>query len=270
MNLIKFILNPDEKITFVGKDEPLQESLTYYGMLITFEGKNLKLVLYENFIFEGIEVFICLLKKVINNKAGLPSSIDQDLGYLWNQKMHADSDNKEKYELPGPLWCSTGHEEGICESWLYNNDQGDIILEITPSYRWHFFDPEEGENYITYEEFMQNYKPILFRTIPKEVAQQWLMQAEQLYAKIQENEAKELRRERRNQGPRDGQKALDNSVSIYGSSNRIAAEDDIFIILKKDGEMRYHGHPRPWTDLNDDMQAALRTNNITNHKGKIL
>jgi hypothetical protein len=130
----------------------------------------------------------------VNNKAKLHASIaDQDLGYLRNKGLHECGNSPEldqENHLPATLWSPTGNKEGICTTWLYNNDQGDIIMQITPSYRWHFFDPKEDENYITYEEFMQNYQPILFRTIPKEVAQEWLIQVEQLAAKIKDNEIK--------------------------------------------------------------------------------
>jgi hypothetical protein len=61
---------------------------------------------------------------------------------------------------------------------------------MTPVYPWHFYeldDAQQQKNYIPYEEWIKNYKPLLIRTIPKDVAEQWLNQAQEILKKIEEN-----------------------------------------------------------------------------------
>lgn len=108
----------------------------------------------------------------------LPASIKEDIGYLWNQYLHGD-ETLECFEKEGQsfwigepfsLWSIKGFT-----TWLYNDTNGAIILEITPTYKWHF-DPA-GSNE-SYDEFMTHYKPEFTRIIPRTIAHQW---AEQLH-----------------------------------------------------------------------------------------
>ena len=73
-------------------------------------------------------------------------------------------------------------------TWLYNDENGSIILEITPIFPGDFYD----EDKTSYNQWIQNYKPYLLRKLSKEVAQQWLDQADCLLKKIEENIKKNL------------------------------------------------------------------------------
>ena len=75
--------------------------------------------------------------------------------------------------------------------------------------------------------------------------------------------------------PKNGQKALDNSHLYKEKGNtdyqrRIAAVDEEFVILDETGNKQFHGHTRPWHDLDDEMQTLLRKEGLVNSKGKFL
>jgi hypothetical protein len=139
--------------------------------------------------------FIADFNDAVNNKLSLHPSIKQDLGYLWSEEcfgvssgskltLERDEDDNwvgERYIL----WSSSDGLDQKLTTWLYNNENGKIILEITPSYKWHFQDPEPGENYITYQQFIKNYQPLLFRTIDREVAKKWIIEAQEILSRVE-------------------------------------------------------------------------------------
>jgi hypothetical protein len=145
-------------------------------------------------INSAILVFYVLLKKAVKNKLKLHKSIIQDIGFLYNE----ESEGKEGFFYTklenrdywignrSNLW-SPVVIYGNLQTWIYNNEAGDIIFEITPVYPYHYCDPEEEPNFIPYEEWMKDYKPFLIRTIPKDVAQRWLEQTKLLLKQIKKN-----------------------------------------------------------------------------------
>ena len=56
-----------------------------------------------------------------------------------------------------------------------------VLLGCPPVYP---FDTEDDKNGISYEEWIKTYKPYLVRTIPRDVAEQWLMQANDILEQI--------------------------------------------------------------------------------------
>ena len=82
------------------------------------------------------------------------------------------------------LFSSFGDGITPVTTWLYNDKDNNIILEVTKDYRWHFMQledtPEESE-FITYEDFMKDYKPLIHYMIPHDVAIQWLEQLMKVY-----------------------------------------------------------------------------------------
>lgn len=139
-----------------------------------------------------VRQFKGMLLWALNNELQLDESIQENLGYMWNRLLHGDSGFKYKDEfwvgLNYSLWETPGNVNPVLTTWIYNDIKGNIILEIAPDYRWHHMDPKPGEKFISYEEFMKNYKPYIVRIIPKNVATRWLAQAEHLLQTIEENQ----------------------------------------------------------------------------------
>ena len=120
---------------------------------------------------------------VLQNKHQLDPSITKSLGYMQSQakqkkyrkgfvykqwpdgRMHWIG---ECYEL----YCA--HGLYIPASWLYNDKDGTIILEITPTYRTQYRDKTSGAPQIKYSEWMKNYKTLVKTMISKKEAQQWI------------------------------------------------------------------------------------------------
>ena len=71
-------------------------------------------------------------------------------------------------------------------TWLYNKNN-EIILEITPTYPWHFDKPAKNESFVPYEEFIKNYKALVIAKIDKKQAQEWLDIAYELMQTIRKN-----------------------------------------------------------------------------------
>jgi hypothetical protein len=115
---------------------------------------------------------------------------------MWNEYLHdAPDEPQPKFCIENDFWIglryhwlgSPGGISPVISTWLYNNQHGDIIMEVTPSYRWHFDDPGPGEEYSTYKQFMKAYQPLLLQIIPKEIATIWLQQIRVVEKKIEQN-----------------------------------------------------------------------------------
>ena len=67
--------------------------------------------------------------------------------------------------------------------WIYNDKEGNIVLEITPPFATLFFEAYPEEEPISFDEWMKDYKPLLVTTISKQTAQQWVQQIDDLIKK---------------------------------------------------------------------------------------
>jgi len=134
------------------------------------------------------------LQQGLCGKKKLNVLLKEDLGYLWNEDLHQvsiHSNPTEVNEWIGEdylLWSRHG-----VSSWLYEKN-GKMYFEVTPTYRWHFRDPEpeEKDAFINYEQFIKNYKPYVITELSINTARESLRQAERLLAIIKANDEKYL------------------------------------------------------------------------------
>lgn len=75
--------------------------------------------------------------------------------------------------------------------------------------------------------------------------------------------------------PRDGQRALDNSLAVSEKTFRISIEDDKFVMLKETQKGEYHGYLienslQNWERLDPAARTALKQAGLTTSRGKIL
>ncbi len=69
----------------------------------------------------------------------------------------------------------------------------------------------------------------------------------------------------------DGQRALDNSISISGDShNRIAVDGKEIVELKQTRPGVYHGHTVNWRDLHQTKRNVLIKHKLVKPNGKII
>jgi len=171
-----------------------QEIYAFEEIKITFFVDNKEYIVYENdFIGHGILMFKGILAWTIDGKFELDKSIvGKKIGLLSNDYTYNMGD-ETKDKKAGLLMkkSDTGTLRWIGEeymlwssnrgytTWMYN-EAGKIIMEITPDYKWHFADPEEDEDFISYEEFRINYKTYFKTVIPREVALDWLERCKEI------------------------------------------------------------------------------------------
>ena len=148
---------------------------------------------------ELFEPFITCLKKAINGKLQLHESLTKNLGFMQNQ-YYQDKTGFVRIATPNsPSTYWVGFDYEICttfadanphvSTWMYNDKDNNIILEVTKDYSWSMDGEDQEEpGFETYEEFMKDYQPVINRVIPRDIAVQWLEQTIQVYRSFFESE----------------------------------------------------------------------------------
>jgi hypothetical protein len=190
--LFTFTLNENEK--FIIKLEDNFESIDHYsGCKIIFHRDN------QSYQIDGdgastINIFLITLRKLLKKSLCgdllLHHSINVDIGYQSNQKINDSSFTAFKYtdQNNDTYWIGQKYELSSYNytAWIYNDDQNNIIFEVTPEYP-RCIDQENEIEVEDYQNWMKSYKPLLITIIPHETAQKWLKQAETILEKISKN-----------------------------------------------------------------------------------
>ena len=197
---IFFMLNSHECIS-IELDSSLRDIHCCYSALVYFVKNQERYLISEDVIRENISLLKNQLMKALNNNLLLDFSINNsNIGYLHTKYLFSRYNevpfNKEELIVKNNIWV--GHKYhvwgdgfgGDFTLWIYNNQVGEIILEITPTFTAEYFLPDETPNFDEYERWMENYEPLLKRIIPKEIAQQWLDQTNTILKQIEENIAR--------------------------------------------------------------------------------
>jgi len=189
LELIKII--PDDDINFNEMNMCCDEVKAYFI-------NEYKLRVGQDVAGDFFESFIRKLKKAINNKLQLHESLIKNLGFMQNEYYHEPSRDKPCFikilsksgeskfwvGLNYQIWETFADANPYVSTWLYNDDDENIIFEVTKNYKWHFTILEgvsEDPEFETYEEFMKKYKPLIHRVIPRDVAIEWLKQLMNVY-----------------------------------------------------------------------------------------
>ncbi len=178
-----FTLNKYIKITIEPDEYSVDTIDCFQEASFSIIQNNQKILLCHNFFSSYLEEFIIALKQSVQKNRQLDSYFFKNIGYYWNESMNGvDPENpfNENYALlkKYALW------ESHITTWIYNDEQGNIILEITPYYPYAFSDEYSYQDFLTW---MQNYKPLLKTILPRHTAEQWLIQAQQILDTIDEN-----------------------------------------------------------------------------------
>ena len=196
MNELIFKLSESEFIKVMPECNIAFEKVDYCCSEITayFIDKNKQLKIGQQTAGEFFESFIKKIKKVINNDLQLHESLTYNLGFMQNQYYQDKSGfsmvstiHRSKPYWVGfnySVWSTYGDANPLVSTWLHNDLNGNIIFEATKDYPWHFIELEgepDSLEFITYDEFMKDYKPLIHRIIPRDVAITWLEQAMKAY-----------------------------------------------------------------------------------------
>lgn len=108
---------------------------------------------------------------------------DLDLGLNWNEYYEGKIISKGHLKYS---FVSNSHKKvrPYFDSWLYNDQSGNIILEITPFYPWHNTTKRTNPEKKFYSSWIRGYKPTVKTIIPKENIEQWITQAKHLKKEI--------------------------------------------------------------------------------------
>lgn len=134
----------------------------------------------------------------LNLQRYIPSVLGQnvDLGLLWHQHWQKiaiaeDSGNPlPSWKWPGmELYFLENKGSGFdsCITWLYNDDKGQIVMQVNNIYPWFFEEASSPDLAISYDDWLPQYK-ILYKTvISKDVAQKWVKDLHGLYSMLELN-----------------------------------------------------------------------------------
>jgi hypothetical protein len=150
---------------------------------------NQKYMLDEDCIMHTLEILQNTLALAIDNKLETHESIDQDLGFLWNEELQHKSGLTYKNVEGTKSWVGLRNllyspARGM-STWLYNKNKK-IFLEVAPIYRQHR-QQANGEKRTKYKDFVENYQPLLIVEIDKEKAIHLLNQIKRWFVIVAEN-----------------------------------------------------------------------------------
>ena len=194
--MLTFTLNHHEK--FIIKIDNSDDIIhcCYQSEVILFLN-NKKIIIGKSIIADFAQELKNKLTLALLNELQLHISIQKNIGYYWNQWLNEDNpdlfylqDQDSKYWIGINyfLWGTSGGAVNKFATWLYNDAQGNIIFEVTPLFPGTLVDWNDPVEMQAYQEWMEKkYKPFFTRIIPKDLAMQWLNQADTILTTIREN-----------------------------------------------------------------------------------
>jgi hypothetical protein len=196
MKLIIFKIDKTNAIIF-ELPQVLAEAFRYDEIFVFLNQNNQnKNILYQDFLIEALRAFKRVLDRALDNKLQLHHSITKNIGYVWNEYLHDIEVPMELDAMGSSFWVGQKHliwnaRSSDAATWLYESE-GRFWFEVTLDYRWHFSDPKEGEEFISYEESMKAYKPIVIFEVSREDLEQWLERVRELVVLVEANDSKYL------------------------------------------------------------------------------
>lgn len=150
------------------------------------------------------EQFIKSLSLAVEQKLILDKSIIQNLGYCWNDILAGRKDkltliNEDYGEfvdwvgLKYYLFGSYADSDLYVSTWLYNDQDGNIVFEVTELFKWSIKKTysEQDPEFLQYLEFLKGYQSIIKVIITPGYAKDLLENIQTLYKLFQQNEQKQ-------------------------------------------------------------------------------
>ena len=186
----KLSIEHDQTI-IISSEDTIQEITGYSDGDVFFQTDNQSYQIYGEF---PLQIFLLTLKKLLTKSLfgnlQLHHSIHQNIGYLYNRQGNDPTFIATQYtdQNNDTYWVGINYELGCYNyvAWIYNDEESNIIFEITPAYprRIDQGNPEELEHY---QAWMQEYKSTYKTIISDQTAQQWLLQIQEILDAITQN-----------------------------------------------------------------------------------
>lgn len=190
---IVFEIGQNEDIVF-ALEEPIAAVDCCYEVRAILCWHGHKFLLNEDVLKYQMSRVKSLLSRAIMDQLVIHKSIGFNIGSLFTSYRFYSFDRElskqqglifdEENEWVGSKHLLFAHDIAV---WIYNDQRGAIILEFTPWYKGNNFDFEGETDFTQYEQFLKDYKPLFIRTISRDIAQQWLNQANGILKQIAEN-----------------------------------------------------------------------------------
>lgn len=189
-------LKNNEKIEIYADDH--FDLITHYSYTTVIFYQGNKLYILENDLFIPLHHFLIRLQKLLceslSHNLKLDDSITYDIGYLWNIWIHGNDISlarvikNNKY----PFWVGEKYElsSGQYVSWIYNDEQNNIIFQMTPTYPVVCFDQENQREVKKYQAWMKKYRSRFKTIIPIDIAILWIEETQQILDIIHVNSEK--------------------------------------------------------------------------------
>jgi hypothetical protein len=165
------------------EDEPFDY---FTGVIIYFIKGKERVIVFDDFIGESLTNLTGTLDLLLNYKCVLDFGLKKGkVGreynvYTFNSlQMEIPTDKKVNDPFPNYWFWSAKR----VQTWTYNI--GDkIFFEISPSYPWLHLDPEPGEPFTSFEDFMKDYHTIADFELDRATALAWLESAKKLLGEV--------------------------------------------------------------------------------------
>lgn len=189
---ISILINDDNKINIYGYKS---NGLHVFDEVKVHYIKNGKAAdLISDNVQYIVDSFSNSLEMAHNNELSLDQSlIVGKVGYFFSEKKYIDTreynESEKKKDIFSQYWIWSSSNN--IQTWIYNVNHK-IYLEISMTYPWLFSDPQEDELYISFDEYKNNYKPILIIELQKFLVKKWLQQCQDLLQKMEQPEKEAL------------------------------------------------------------------------------
>ncbi|GAE90687.1 hypothetical protein [Acetivibrio straminisolvens] len=146
----------------------------------------------DDFATEAITSLKNQLKKALNFELQIQNEyINKGIGYYYNIYVNklwtTDAQSLVDPSRNFSLWSTPTHI-GI-ETIIYNV-QNKIYIEISPIYKWNCDYPDDEKEYETFDDFLNNYRPIGIVAIDKSAAIKWLETCNEIIEIFKANDKK--------------------------------------------------------------------------------
>lgn len=168
---------PDLPEKFNYYYEPTEKLHEFDEATVTFIDQDSCLEINKDMLTQIVTVLHGTLKLLLANNLQIPKQVSPgSLGILLNNKINRVT----RADLSNFWMWSSENNNGT----LMYNSNDKIYMEIVPLYPWTFVDPNPGDSYISFDDFMKQYKYYAFEPISKETAIEWHNQCEKILTMI--------------------------------------------------------------------------------------
>lgn len=153
-------LSNDVQLSFTS-EEPIEHRFDEVTVVCRNQSKTF--IVFDDIIQEAVCNLHDALSKCLMNELTLDSNLNVGMvGKAWNNWAYnynlTEREEGLKLEVLQRYWVwstSRGYQ-----TWIYQY-HNKTFIEMSPSYKWHFDEPTKDENFISFEEFMKDYEPLV-------------------------------------------------------------------------------------------------------------